>query len=270
MGQMLEDPITMLLEVGLGWVGLVLFVALLLASEIGYQLGVRRAHGMGTDDRTLSAVSTLSGAMLGLVAFLLALTLNFAENRYETRRLEVVHEANAIGTAWLRARLVGGTEGDAIAGMISDYTRVRLEYSTTEGQERAADLSQRTSNLQTEIWQMLAPAARSNPTPVMATLVVSLNDMFDASLVQHFAFVSRVPSSVSWMLLFGSMLAMGAMGYQFGQAGRRQVVLTGLLLLMWTGALVLTIDFNEPRIGLLRVDTQPLIWTLQGFGQPVN
>jgi hypothetical protein len=43
-------------------------------------------------------------------------------------------------------------------------------------------------------------------------------------------------------------------------------LLSGLSLLMRAGALVLITDFNRPRLGSIRVDTAPLIWTAQGFG----
>jgi len=34
---------------------------------------------------------------------------------------------------------------------------------------------------------------------------------------------------------------------------------------MWVGSMMVIIDFSRPRAGLLRVDTRPLEWTLQGF-----
>jgi hypothetical protein len=37
---------------------------------------------------------------------------------------------------------------------------------------------------------------------------------------------------------------------------------------MWTGAMVLIIDLNRPRLGAIRVDPGPLLWTIQGFTAP--
>jgi hypothetical protein len=70
------------------------------------------------------------------------------------------------------------------------------------------------------------------------------------------------------MLMAGSLLAIGAMGYHLGASGSRQVVLTWLLLVMWAGGMVLIADLNRPRIGAIRVDPAPLIWTVQSFSQP--
>lgn len=246
----------------------ILFVLLFVATESGYRIARLRTARAAVDEKTISNAATLTAGMLGLVAFMLGLSINFAQSRYESRRQEVVHEANAIGTAWLRARLVGGEEGDAAARLIVDYTQVRLDYTIAGAEGPLTALLARTNALQTQIWNAATTVARRSPTPISAGFVASLNDMFDASLSQRFAFESRGPRSLFWMLLAGSTLALGAIGYQFGLAGHRQLIMTSLLLLMWVGAMVLIVDFNRPRVGMLRVDAGPLEWTLQGFGAP--
>jgi hypothetical protein len=108
------------------------------------------------------------------------------------------------------------------------------------------------------------------PTPVTAALQAALNDMFDASLANRFAFDSRTPSHLPLMLLVGAVLAIGALGFQIGVSGPRPKLLLGLMLLMWTGGVVLIVDLNEPRVGLIHVDPAPLVWTVQGFGLPAK
>jgi hypothetical protein len=90
--------------------------------------------------------------------------------------------------------------------------------------------------------------------------------MFDASLVQRYSMESRAPAETMLVLLAGAMLAVGALGYQMGLGGRRQLVLAVLLLLMMSGAMVMIIDFNRPRLGLTRINPAPLVRTIQGFG----
>jgi len=263
--QQLNTGVASLVQAGLGVIAVVLFVVLYAATEIGFRIaGSHVVHGPA-DEKSVASAATLTAGMLGLVAFMLGLTINFAQNRYETRRQEVVVEANTIGTAWLRARLVGGVEGETVASLIADYTKVRLEYTGSADPVAIPQLLTKTNALQTEIWRLATISARASPTPVMAGYIASLNDMFDASLSQRFAFDSRVPLNLTWMLLAGSVLALGALGYQFGLAGKRQLAMTALLVVMWVGAMVLIIDFNQPRLGNLRVDTLPLEWTLQGF-----
>ena len=78
---------------------------------------------------------------------------------------------------------------------------------------------------------------------------------------------SSVPAKLMLALYFGALLTMGALGYQFGLADNRQVVLSSLLLLMWSGGMLLIVELSQPRLGDIRVDAAPLVWVIQGFGQ---
>ena len=79
-----------------------LIVAVLL---IGFELGFR--GGRWWQDRTPGEqegpTGTLVGSLLALMAFLLAITMGMASDRFDSRRGLVLAEANAIGTTYLRA-----------------------------------------------------------------------------------------------------------------------------------------------------------------------
>ena len=102
---------------------LISFVALLAASKIGRQLGVR-ASGRGGDN-----VSTLEGAILGLLALMIGFTFAMALARFETRRDAVLNEANAIGTTALRARLLPAPYGVQALKLLQEYVQVRLDIT---------------------------------------------------------------------------------------------------------------------------------------------
>lgn len=245
--------------------GLACFLLLYLVAEIGFQLGGLSRRHRPCQERELTGVGTITAGMLGLLAFTLGITIGIAQNRYEARRDLVVQEANAIGTAWLRAHLAG-EDGPALAALIEDYAKARLAYTTADTTASEPALIACTNALQTAIWTKAQAVAARAPTAITATLINALNDMFDQSLAQRFAFDSRVPANLAWMLLVGSVLAIGAMGFQLGLAGTRQILLMVLLLLMWGGAMMLVADMNRPRIGAIQVDPAPLQWTIEGFG----
>ena len=73
---------------------------------------------------------------------------------------------------------------------------------------------------------------------------------------------SHAPTETMLMLLIGAMLAVSALGFQTGLAGPRHPVLALLLFLMVSGAMVLIMDLNRPRAGLIRVNPAPLVWTI--------
>ena len=99
-----------------------LFVAQILSHEAGFWFGRRGAtHGEAQPDK----IDVVVGGMLGLLAFVLALTLSFANTRFAERRDGTLVEANAIGTAWSRAEAIGHPRGAEIARLLEQYTEVR-------------------------------------------------------------------------------------------------------------------------------------------------
>ncbi|HEY1447398.1 MAG TPA: hypothetical protein VGF33_02580 [Caulobacteraceae bacterium] len=246
---------------------LAIFLLLTLASEIGYRFGRRRRAALpeGADH---SVTATLTAGMLALLAFILGLTINFAQSRFEARRELVVTEANAIGTAWLRAKVVGGPEGEAIAGLIRQYAQTRLDFTRARADGPIEALSARTHAEARKIWDQVGQAARKAPTPITATLVTALTEMFDSAQSQRFAFLGEAPGAILDMMMLGGVIAIGAMGYEAGLRGARQPVLTSLLLLMWAGGMVMSADLNRARVGAIAVDVRPLEWTIQEIDEP--
>jgi hypothetical protein len=245
-----------------------IFALLGVASEAGFRAASRRARRQPNREHDREGVGTITAGMMGLLSFTLGLSIGYAQDRAETRRGLVVHEANAIGTAWLRAKLVEGEEGPAIAGLIEELARVELAFIAAKSTEPEAELIARHIALQDRIWGLAQTLVQAHPTTVTTALVTALNQMFDLALAQRFAFDGRVPPTLAWMLLCGALLAIGAMGYQFGILGSRHPFLLALLLTMWSGGLVLVADLNRPRLGSIRVDPAPLIWMIQGFAAP--
>ena len=78
-------------------------------------------------------------------------------------------------------------------------------------------------------------------------LVNALNDVFDTAAAQRFAYQSGVPPELVLALYFAALLTIGALGYQFGVAGKRQEVLSLLLPIMWSGGILLIVDLSKPR-----------------------
>src|SRR5262245_43853275 len=106
----------------------VLLAGLVAASELGYRFGVRRSRST-MHDFTRTQVSNIQGTLLGLFALLMGFTFAMALSRFDDRRQMIVTEANAIGTAALRAQLLpSGSE--ELREVFRRYVAVRLEATT--------------------------------------------------------------------------------------------------------------------------------------------
>jgi hypothetical protein len=259
--------LVVLIDTSLWLFGILSLMVLYAAHEVGVRIGLWRGRQRPAHDRDLAGIGTLTTGMLGLLAFTLGLTINIAQARFEARRGLVVQEANAIATAWLRTKLIAGDEGPMIAALVEKYAQLELAYVAADSFDAEPALIAGMGNLQKQIWQAAQTVARRDPSSLTAALITALLNMFSAAAAERFAFESEVPADLSWMLMGGSVLAIGAMGYHLGVSGARQVVLTSLLLVMWSGGMVLIADLNRPRIGLIRVDPAPLTWAIEGVGK---
>ena len=249
--------------------GAALFLFLLLvAKEIGYYLGRRAQQRKAADEAVRTGVGFINGGMLALMAFLLAIALSIADRRYEERRTAVLAEANAIGTAWLRAGAQESEAGMAMQRLLEKYAEVRTQAVTTfEISHYEADILTRTAALQNEIWAIAGTIARDAPTPLSVQLLASLNEVFDLALTERWAFRSHVPVHVLRMLFWASLLSVAALGFHLGMLGSRQFTMSTLLILMWVSAIALIADINRSGQGWVEVSPDPLVWTVEQMQQ---
>ena len=181
--------------------------------------------------------------MLALLAFVLALTLSFASNSFSERRARTLAEANAIGTAWLRAQAIGGPRGSEIARLLERYTHLRIDFVEEDNDPATIDdLNRRTNALQTEIWGHATSISRERTDPVVVSLMAALNDTFDMTTAARFAYTLRLPPQLAWLLFGMALMSMAALGYQVGLRGNPSHVLAALLTLMWTAVIVDILD----------------------------
>jgi hypothetical protein len=244
------------------------FGALLMAMQlvfylVGFRLGgYRRAHS----DTEPEGVGIIVGGIMALLGFVLALTLSFANSRYDDRRMGTLAESNAIGTAWLRAEAIGHPRGRAVGELLEQYIQVRLDYVRADpAMGTVTNLNARTNALQSEIWGHVSAIVREQPSPVTASLMASVNDAFDATTALRFAFASRVPNQIFWLLLGMTMVGIGALGYQVGLRGKPVRGMVLLLTLTWTAVIIEIVDLASPRIGSMRTGAVAYEWAQQGM-----
>jgi hypothetical protein len=243
--------------------GLLLIVVQMVAYEGGYWLGRRHAREKEVQSEGLGV---MVGGILGLLAFVLALTLAFANERFYERRNATLAEANAVGTAWLRAKAIGQPRGDEIARLLEQYTRLRIDYiEVPRGQPELQEINKQTGVLQSEIWGHVAALVRAQPTPVVAALMASLNDVFDMTTASRFSFALRLPGEIFWLLIGLTLLGILVVGYQQGLRGQRLRVFAALLSVVWTVLIVDIVDLAAARFGSFRTSVAAYYWTLDGF-----
>lgn len=241
----------------------VLFGIQKLAKEAGYFFGMHTAR---RQENPGEGVGVVVGGMLGLLAFVLALTLSFSSTRFQERRQGTLDESNAIGTAWLQAHAIGHPRGEEIARLLESYTVIRRDFVIADRHSPAVEeTSRRTNAMQSEIWGHLAAIVRERPDAVTSSLMNSLNSVFDLAAAERFAFSITFPAQLFWLLIGMSLVSMSALGFQLGLRQKPLRLLSLLLIGMWTATMTIILDMGSARIGSIRVGSLAYDWTIQGF-----
>jgi hypothetical protein len=198
----------------------------------------------------------VEGALFGLLALLVAFTFGGGAQRFDARRQLIVEEANAIGTAYLRLDLLAAGEQPVLRDLFRSYVDARLAaYRALPDLARARDSLARAATVQQEIWSRSVAAAASAPTTAPSMLLLpALNEMFDVANARLLAARIHVPRVV--LSLLGAIALVCALlaGYSLAGNPRRPYFHTLAFALALAVALYVIVDYEFPRLGLIRVD----------------
>ena len=239
------------------WAILLILIGVgMVALEVGYQFGLwRRKRVTGEKE---GPVSAMVGSLLALLAIMLAFTFNLAASRFDARRQAVLEESNAIGTTYLRARLLPEPERTEIEKLLHEYAELRSRINKEPTIDEIIDQSE---VLQDRIWTLGVAAAARNPASIMTSIFLeSLNDVIDVHSKRVLVGLrSRIPMSM-WLVLFTlSILGLGSMGYQAGLTGTRRSPEMPILTIAFASVLFLIVDLDRAHEGLLQVSQQSMI-----------
>ncbi len=237
-----------------------------LCYEIGFRLG--RWYQVRTPGEQEGPTGMLVGSIFGLMAFILAITMGMAADRFDTRRSMVLTEANVIGTTYLRAGYLDEPAATQSRELLREYAPLRIVTSADPAD--LADELARSEALHAELWALAEDVARTTTRgDVTALYIESLNELIDTHESRVVAGIySRVPPTILWLLIGGSALTLGMVGYSAGLTGRRSIASAVVLVVALGVAVTLVIDLDRPRDGFLQVSQQPLLDLLRTMGLP--
>jgi hypothetical protein len=242
-------PLLTVFLIGLGLI--------LVATELGRRLGL--ASGKREDTQ----LGTLEGAILGMLALIIGFTFAMALARFDSRRDAVMDEANAIGTAALRARLLPAPHDRQSLEYLRDYTKARLVVTGRVLSREDLDKTiARSNELQEALWrEAMAIAAIDKGMVPTGLFIQALNDMIDSQGERLAAVRNHVPGVVIMALFVVAAVASAFSGYARGIAGQRGMYPIYLVALLISGVILLILDLDRPSVGFIEISQQPMIDT---------
>ena len=211
----------------------------------------------------------MQAALLGLVGLLLAFGLSLAVSRYEDRRSNVVHEANAIGTTYLRAQTLAEPVRSRSLDLLVGYTRSAIRVSDeVPGSDEARDARAQEERIERRLWSLAGEALDMAPTASAPRLYVeTLNEMIDGENARVAALSNRVPTAVLVLEVVGAALAIGLLAAYLAIVGRGVLAVT-LAAALLAFLLLVTADLDRPTRGMITVPDTALTNQLASMMEP--
>src|SRR3990172_7525241 len=246
----------------------VLFAGTILVVMISIEAGFRLGHiaHRRSEDEKESPTSAVAGAVLGLVAFMLAFTFSIVSDRYDARKGLVRDEANAIRTAYLRTDFLPEPDRAEAKGLLKEYLDARVAFAQSGDfePEHVNELLPDADRIQGRLWDMAVANARKDMNSDVAALYIeSLNEVNEVHALRvAVGLQARIPIGI-WSVLYGlTILGMMGIGYHTGIAGSKRSLATLILALSFALVIALIASLDRPG-GFIKVTQQPLI-DLQG------
>jgi hypothetical protein len=239
-------------------VGVVILGSMLAVATAGYFLRRwRDARSPEQDDEKEGGQEGyLVSSVLGLFALLLGFTFSLAVDRFDTRRLLVLEEANAIGTTYLRSQLLEAPHRERLSRLLVAYADNRLALGRAKA-PIAAELIAENDRLVTNLWQATVAAFPTiRDYDFSSSFLESMNNVIDLDAARKVARRAHVPFTVFLALGVYGAVSAGVLGYVL--LGIRGRIAAALLLALFAMAFLLIIDIDRPNLGTIRESQEPM------------
>ena len=240
---------------------LALWVSVHVVTECAWRVGRRRG---ATREGNVSVEP--ASALLAVLGLLLAFTISMAVDRFDARKQLVIDEANSIGTAELRARLLPEAARARSRALLDAYLDRRVRWGEGAGDEATQGrLAQEAIDYQNQLWQIAGEVGTLTPTPIFALYESALNQMIDLAAERAQVRANRVPETVLLLLGTIALLANGLFAWVLGRNKKKNRLDLHLLAFVTWLVVALIVDLDRPRRGWVRVSQEPLVRLQQAW-----
>jgi hypothetical protein len=231
-------------------------IAVLLAAEIGFRIGMLAKRRDPTSKKPAMA-GTVVGGMLGLMAFLLAFCIGIVINQHNGRKAMVVTEANAVGTAYLRAGFLNESDQSLTRDLLREYVEIRL--SAALDPSLIESTLTRSEEIHTQLWSIVeGNASNEGNSELFALFVESVNEVIDVHSLRLAAIEQRLPRQLGIVLYAATLLSFLLVGVVSSADGERNRMAILLFALAFVAVFMIIVDLDRPQEGLLTVSQTAL------------
>jgi len=234
-----------------------LVFGVLTASLIGMTLlGMRIGGRTRGEEGRAAGTAAVEGSVLALFGLLVAFTFAGAAERFQLRKILILQEAQAIGTAWSRLDLLPDPDRAKLRELFRDYLDRRLAaYARPRDLPSFVRELADADEVGREILSTSAAACRPvSGQPFAEVIMPAVNAMSDIALARNAALRAH-PPPVIFALLFGvSLAAAFLVGLAMSPSKRKSWIHIAGFGALVAATLYVIADLELPRLGLVRVE----------------
>jgi len=197
----------------------------------------------------------LRNAGLTLLGLIIGFSFAMAVSRYDQRKNSEEVEANAIGTAYLRADLLPASDASRLRDLLRKYISTRISFYEASDERQAGSINADTQRLQADLWNTVRNAAATQQTPIIALAISGINDVLNSQGITQAAWWNRIPGA-AWALM--GLIAISC-NLLLGYGEHRTNIFLLVLPTIISISFFLIADIDSPRGGVIRVTPHNLI-----------
>ncbi len=241
------------------------FLLVVVSIELGYRIGA--AIKKRREVELESTVSSISGYVLALLAFIIAFTFGIVTDRYQTRKELVREEANLLRTAWVRADFLPDSDRVEAKNLIRQYTSLRIDAVKSMDPRKVKEAMLECRDIEHQLWEMAVNNARKDMNSDVAALYIeSLNDVANINASRVVVGLhTRIPEGIWEVLLILTLLAMFSVGYQAAIVGSRRSWATLIMALSFSLVIVMIETLDRSHTSLIPVSQFPMEYLLESL-----
>ncbi len=229
-----------------------LFIGMLLLIAAGYFLHVKSS----LSDEGIGAVE---GSLFALLGLIMAFTFGMAGSRFESKRLVITEEANAISTAYLRVDLYQNDSAKTVfRKYFKEYIEARIEnYQAGFNPAIRINSNSKSDSISKLIWDFTIQQSKLpvNYIPTMQ-MVPALNAMIDIVTTRESALKARVPDSILWLMFLMILSCSFLIGFSIPVNKKVNFIsIIGFVVLSLLVVYVI-LDLDRPSRGLINLSEQ--------------
>ncbi|KLV03726.1 hypothetical protein ABT56_18115 [Photobacterium aquae] len=233
-----------------------IFCAIAIMFEIGYQLAIRFPS-----KQISHSIGPMATGLASLLAFILAITFSMAATKSADRKALVLEEANIIGTTILRSSLLAEPFRERSRTLLREYVTIRVVEDKETRKKVVNQVIKRSEHLQLELWRQAIASHETTSPELLLLYINSLNELIDIHAERaNKGIRGRIPASIWFTLGLLTFLTIALNGIQVGAENKGRALVAALpFALAFSLVLTLIVELDRPTRSIIEISQQPLI-----------